>query len=54
MGFPELGWVYLPELLTTRGPLGLPVERDLTFASALPISVWADAARAAQHIVVPA
>jgi hypothetical protein len=53
MGFPELGWVYLPELLSTRGPLGLPVERDLHFRSEQPISAWADAARDAQRIVEP-
>ena len=29
VGFPELGTVSLAELITVRGQLGLPVERDL-------------------------
>jgi len=29
MGFPELGYVSLHELMSIRGKLGLPVERDL-------------------------
>jgi hypothetical protein len=53
MGSPELGWVYLPELKAGRGPLGLPIERDLHFRTEHPISVWADAARGAQRIIDP-
>lgn len=29
LGFPELGYVSLNELMNLKGPLGLPVERDL-------------------------
>ncbi|MGH6922867.1 MAG: DUF2958 domain-containing protein [Propylenella sp.] len=51
MGFPELGSVFVPELESLRGRLGLPVERDLHFAPTFTISVYADAARIAQRIV---
>lgn len=50
MGFPELGYVSLEELATVRGPLKLPVERDLQFEATHPISVYAEAARMVQHI----
>ena len=29
--FPELGYFSLSELEAVRGPLGLPIERDLAF-----------------------
>jgi len=45
-GFPELGYVYLPELVALRGRLGLPVERDLHFKAYYSIIVYA---RAASH-----
>lgn len=44
MGFPELGSVYLPEIVALRGKLGLRVERDLSFESTYPISVYTQAA----------
>jgi hypothetical protein len=53
MGFPELGWVYLPELAAVRGPLGLHVERDLYFRTEHTISKWASAARTKQRITKP-
>jgi hypothetical protein len=53
MGFPELGSVYLPEIMSVRGPLGLPVERDLHFRTDKLLSAWADAARAAERITEP-
>ncbi|KAF1042523.1 DUF2958 domain-containing protein [Xylophilus sp.] len=31
LGCPELGWASLSEIEALRGPLGLPVERDLYF-----------------------
>jgi hypothetical protein len=46
MGCPELGYVSLAELSTVRGKLNLPVERDLHFVPAKPISAYADEARA--------
>jgi hypothetical protein len=51
MGFPELGSVFVPELESVRGRLGLPVERDLHFSPDYTIGVYADAARSAQRIV---
>jgi len=45
MGFPELGSVYLPEILEVRNRLGLGVERDLFFEGEYPLTVYADAAR---------
>lgn len=50
-GFPELGYVSLAELQSVRGPLGLPVERDLHFAATQPISAYAREARLAERIV---
>ena len=49
-GCPELGSVRLSELASVRGRLGLPVERDLHFTGAKPLSVYADEARIAGHI----
>lgn len=31
LGFPELGYVSLAEIITLRGKLGLPIERDQHF-----------------------
>ena len=53
IGFPELGAVCISELLTVRGRLGLPVERDLNFSTRHPLSVWADIARRHSAIVYP-
>jgi hypothetical protein len=50
MGFPELGSVRLSEITSVRGPLGLPVERDLYFNADKPLSRYADAARLAGGI----
>lgn len=44
MGCPELGSVRISELESVRGPLGLPVERDLHFRPVRTISVYARAA----------
>jgi len=43
LGFPELGNVYLPEILALRTPF--KVERDLHFKGEYPLSVYARAAR---------
>lgn len=51
LGHPELGWVSLTELASVRGPLGLPIERDLHFSAEHRISVYAQAARVAGTIV---
>ncbi len=50
-GFPELGWVDLTEIQAVRGPLGLPVERDLYFKADKPVSAYAREARMAGRIV---
>jgi len=51
IGFPELGYVALPELVCLRGPLGLPVERDRFFEAGKPLSVYVEEARAAGAVV---
>jgi Protein of unknown function (DUF2958) len=51
MGTPELGYISMRELRELRGPLGLPVERDLHFEADKPISAYADEARAHGRIV---
>jgi hypothetical protein len=49
MGFPELGYVSITEIESLRGPLGLPVERDLYFKAKKPLSAYAEEARNAQN-----
>jgi hypothetical protein len=51
LGFPELGYVSLAELMTVRGRLGLPVERDLHSTATKPISAYAREARLSGRIV---
>jgi hypothetical protein len=46
MGYPELGSVSIAELESVRGPLNLPVERDLHFRPTKTLSAYADEARA--------
>jgi hypothetical protein len=48
---PELGYVRISELEALRGPLRLPVERDLHFSAARPLSAYYEAARKAGRIV---
>jgi hypothetical protein len=50
-GCPELGPFSLSEIASVRLPFGLGIERDEMFASAYPLSVWADAARKAGSIL---
>ena len=50
MGFPELGYVDLDELMSIRTRLGLGVECDSSFVGKYPISVYAKAAGACQQI----
>ncbi len=45
LGEPELGYVSLSELAAVRGPLGLPLERDLHFAPTHTIAAYAELAR---------
>lgn len=53
MGFgcPELGYFSLAEIAAIRLPFGLTIERDMHFRASAPLTVYADAARAAQGIV---
>ena len=44
-GCPELGYFSLSEIAALRLPFGLRIERDTGFASLLPLSRWAEAAR---------
>lgn len=50
LGYPELGSVSLTELESVRGPLGLPVERDLHFKADKRLSQYAAEARALGRI----
>lgn len=50
-GCPELGYFSLRELEGIRLPFGLRIERDLGFASKIPLSVWADQARRSSSII---
>jgi len=45
LGMPELGSVRLSELASVRGPLGLPLERDLYFVAQRALSEYAQLAR---------
>jgi Protein of unknown function (DUF2958) len=51
LGCPEMGWADPPEIEALRGPLRLPVERDLYFRAGKPLSGYAREARLAGRIV---
>ena len=51
MGFPELGYVYLPEILEMQDDPRLIVLRDPTFTGEFPMSVYARSARFHSEIV---
>jgi hypothetical protein len=50
-GCPELGYFSLSEIAEVRLPFGLFIERDLSFESAVPLSVWTETARRAGSIL---
>lgn len=50
-GCPELGFFSMSEIAAVRLPFGLFIERDLSFESTTPLSVWADTARRAGSIL---
>jgi hypothetical protein len=50
LGYPELGFVSLQEIIEVRGRLGLPVERDQHFIADKPLSQYVTEARAAGRI----
>jgi hypothetical protein len=51
LGCPELGFVSMHELRDLRGPLGLPIERDMHFEAHKTLSAYADEARSQWRIV---
>jgi Protein of unknown function (DUF2958) len=51
LGTPEIGFVCMREIRELRGPLGLPVERDLHFDADKTLSAYADEARVHGRIV---
>ncbi|WP_298372311.1 DUF2958 domain-containing protein [uncultured Bradyrhizobium sp.] len=51
LGYPELGYVSLLEIVEVRGRLGLPVERDIHFVADKPLSAYADEARVKGRII---
>lgn len=51
LGMPELGCVRLSELENVRGPLNLPIERDLYFIAQRRLSEYAQLARAHGSII---
>ena len=51
LGSPEIGFVCMREIRELRGPLGLPVERDLHFDANKTLSAYAEEARAHGRIV---
>ncbi|TIO24019.1 DUF2958 domain-containing protein [Mesorhizobium sp.] len=50
LGDPEIGSFSLLEMTSVRLPCGMGIERDILFATDLPLSVWAEAARQAGSI----
>lgn len=50
LGYPELGSFSLLEMTSVRLHFGMGIERDILFATDLPISAWAQAARRAGSI----
>ena len=50
LGAPELGYVSLREVAALRGPLGLPVERDLYFHAEKGLRDYASDAHASGRI----
>ena len=50
LGFPELGAVRISELESLRGPMGLPIERDLYIVSRKSLAEYASDARNAGRI----
>ena len=50
-GTPELGYSSLSELASVRVRFGLGLERDRHFKARFPISIYTEAARAAERIV---
>ena len=50
LGEPELGYVSLAELAGVRGPLGLPIERDMHFEADKGLAAYSEEARRRRRI----
>jgi hypothetical protein len=50
-GCPELGYFSLSEIAGVRLPFGMTIERDLSFETAVPLTIWAETARRAGSIL---
>jgi hypothetical protein len=50
LGCPEIGYVSLTEIASVRGKLRLPVERDLYFHAAKPLSAYLEEASEAGRV----
>ena len=50
LGTPESGSIGLLELIEYRGPFGLGIERDIHFTANYSLSIYAEAARAADRV----
>lgn len=50
-GCPELGYFSLSEIAEVRLPFGMAIERDPSFESASPLTIWTDRARRAGSIL---
>jgi hypothetical protein len=50
-GCPELGYFSLSEIAEVRLPFGMTIERDLSFESAFPLTIWTETARRAGSIL---
>lgn len=51
IGMPELGYVSISELETTKGMLGLPIERDMFFTAEHTLSVYSQQACKRGYVV---
>jgi hypothetical protein len=51
-GCPELGYFSLTEIAALRLPFGLHIERDEGFATAHPLSIWAETSRRKGSIIL--
>lgn len=52
LGTPELGWVSLQEIMQVRGPMRMPIARDMYFVPRQTLSAYARDAQRAGWIVM--
>jgi len=51
MGYPEMGYASLSEIMSVRLPFGLKIERDMHFTASKSLQEYADDANREGHIV---